>query len=136
MKTETREVKQLVEVYISDDGIEFDNEEECRGYEMECLEKTLSFYDQEFDPCGLDACVYAVLKTQEDVDALIRLCAYEGIHVPGLRRDKPGIYMYTYRFGKDEWVNISEIVDRLRGERVPSDECGIKHCPFDEERGW
>ena len=136
MKTETREVKQVVKIYIADDGKEFTTEDECHEHEMACLEKTLPLYNEHFYRVGFDSCVYAVLNTPGDVDALSRICAYEGVHVPGLRRDKPGIYMYTARFGKDEWVNISEIVEKLREERVSSDECGIKHCPFDEERGW
>lgn len=115
MKIETREVRETITVYIADDGNQFLTKEYCEEHEMKCLEETLSFYDHKFDKSDLESCTYMWLKNEEDIQKALELCGYHGITVRGFDEDaKPGVYMFTYNRGKDEWFNISEPVDRIR----------------------
>lgn len=107
MRTETREVLVEQEVYIAEDGKEFDNEDDCHSHEMTIMERELKLYNTKFQRSNLDRCWYAVLENEDDVKRFIELCNYDGITLQGIT--KPGVYMYNDR----QWVPISELCDTL-----------------------
>lgn len=114
MKTEIRKVTVEQEVYIADDGTEFEDEDDCRSYEFELIEQSLEMYDHTFEKCyNFDECFYARLNTPEDVRKFIELCGWNDITKKGVR--KPGVYMYGDR--DDTWINISEIISALDKEK-------------------
>lgn len=111
MKVETRKVTVEKYIYIANDGKEFYDESACEIYEMNLVEKTIEFYDSDFEKSDLESCTYVVLKTPEEIEALKDLCRYYGISNKGIS-EKTGIYMYYDR--GDTWKNISYAVDRIR----------------------
>lgn len=114
MKKETRKVTVEQEVYIAEDGKEFDDEDDCLSHERDLLEEKLEFYKRDLTNGTLENCSYVYVKSAEDVANLLTLCDMDGIAISGLS-NKPGVYMYSNR--GDYWINISEVVDTItRGE--------------------
>jgi hypothetical protein len=113
MKCEIREVTRYQDVYISIDGTEFLDKDECERHESYLLESSIEFYDSEFNRTDLDNCVFANLDTDERVNAMLALLKYVGFQSYGI--DGVGIYMYKYE-SKDKWINISEAVKKIKGE--------------------
>lgn len=112
MKTKTKLVTVEQEIYIAEDGKEFDDQDDCLSHERDLREETLEFYDYNFMPSNLENCTYVKTVTQEDVNNLLYLCHIDGISHDGIT-DKPGIYMYMLH--PDEWVNITEAVAIIYG---------------------
>ena len=111
MRTEYKEITIKQEVYISDDGKEFMDEDECRDYEYDLVKKQFECYD---DNCKKVRDPYdAVIVNLATEDMVKKFkwwsdeveCTAEGI-------DKPGIYMYSCG---DTWVNLDEIISKIRG---------------------
>lgn len=111
MKLEIRKVTVEKAIYIAKDGKEFYDESTCEAHEIELIEKTIEFYDSDFEKSDLESCTYVVLKTSDEIEALKDLCRYFGISHKGIT-EKTGIYMYVDR--GDTWKNISYAVDRIR----------------------
>lgn len=111
MKAEKRKVTVERFIYIAKDGREFDDESACEAYEIELTEKTIKFYDSNFEKSDIESCTYVELNTAEEIETLKDLCRYFGISHKGIT-DKTGIYMYIDR--GDAWKNISAAVDRIR----------------------
>lgn len=111
MKIETRQVTIEKEIYIANDGREFDEETNCKEYEAGLIEAAIEFYDRDLERSDLGSCTYVIVKTPDEIEALIDLCRYHDISHKGIS-EKTGIYMYVDR--RDMWTNISDTVDRLR----------------------
>lgn len=113
MKTETRKVTVEQEVYIANDGQEFDNEDDCLSHERDLLEEKLEFYGFDLWESDFENCVYVKTTTKEDVQNLITLAEMEGVTLKGIEVDEPGIYMYESR--SDGWTNITKVIDIING---------------------
>lgn len=115
MKTEIRKVTVEKEVYIADDGMEFEDEYDCEAYEMRLIGKRLKMYDYKFEKsCSAGDCYYVKLDTNKEVDWFIALCRYEGIASKGI--NGPGTYQYvegTYGRSKEAWVDLNDIISKL-----------------------
>lgn len=113
MRTETREVTVEKEIYIAEDGTEFDDKDECEEYEMQYAEEALKLYDDNGAPCeNLDSCVYANLDTWVAVETLLNVCKYYGIDTSGIK--EPGLYTCVYGIGNNSWCNLSEMIRRIK----------------------
>ena len=111
MKTETRKVLVDQCVYIAVDGTEFDDEDECAHYEHLLKQKALEMYDENFERCDcIDDCYYAKLNSPEEVQMLIDVLNYETYCIDEAPVN-PGIYMWR----DGDWVNLTEIVEKLGG---------------------
>lgn len=118
MKTVTKKITVKKEVYIADDGSEFDDIDECEAYEMRQTGKSLKMYSYSRVPCELvENCWYVKLDTQDEILSFINLCKFDGVSHRGV--NEPGVYMYTeggYGNGNNAWTNISEIVEHIESE--------------------
>jgi hypothetical protein len=118
MKTSTKTITIEKEIYIAEDGTEFDDRDDCEAYEYRLIGKRLKMYTYGFSPCqSVENCCYARLDTWADVQAFIDLCTYDGISTRGIT--DPGLYMYSegrYGFGNEAWVNITGILKNLESE--------------------
>lgn len=115
MKVKTKKIIIEQEVYIADDGKEFDDEDDCRGYEMSLVAARLIMYTHKrVRTNSVTNCWYAKLDTDEDVSSFINLCEFDGVSHKGI--DKAGLYMYTeggYGYGNEAWTNLSEIINSI-----------------------
>ena len=109
MKVETRKVTVEQNVYIAEDGKEFDDKDECENYEFRLIEKSLKFYTRKFEECDLESCTYVYLRTDDEVLKLIRLCDLDGITTECL--DSVGTYVYDNHI--DRWINMSAAIARI-----------------------
>lgn len=109
MKIETRKVLVEQEVYIASDGTEFDDESECEAYELQIVEKQMLFFDSKFKRTTVRHCMYAVLRTDEEVKQIKRMCELWRFVDKGL--DKTGVYYWA-----DCWINLSEIMENIERE--------------------
>lgn len=110
MKHEKREVVAVKDVYIADDGMEFDKYNDCVRYEVESLEKKLSLYDKRMKPCGMDSSYVVHIRNNDDMRAFVTVAKYYDDHIKGIIG--PGVYYYDGWL--EEWLCISDIVDELR----------------------
>lgn len=111
MRIETRQVTVEQEVYIAEDGAEFDDEDDCEAYENALVGQRLKMYDYNEMPCdSLGECWYVKLDTQEEINSFMTLCDYMGVHRSGIK--EPGVYMYTEGTGCT-WTNISEVIKSI-----------------------
>lgn len=117
MKIETRKVMIEQDVYIAEDGTEFEDQDDCEAYETRLIGKRLKMYTHSHIRTDrTEHCWYAKLDTQEEANDFITLCKFEGITALGVQG--PGVYMYTegtYGNGKDAWTNLSVLVDIING---------------------
>ena len=115
VRTETRQVVVEQEVYIADDGTEFDDEDDCKGYEIRLAGQKLKMYDYTGKAgASIDYCQYVKLTTERDVEAFIEVCKFDGISYRGI--EQPGVYTYvegSYGRGNVAWVNISKIMESI-----------------------
>ena len=118
MKTSTKTITVEKEIYIAEDGTEFDDRDDCEAYEYRLIGKSLKMYKYDFSPCqSVEDCCYVKLGIWADVQAFIDLCEYDGISHRGIT--VPGLYMYTegrWGAGNDAWTNISEIIRHFDSE--------------------
>lgn len=118
MKTSTKTITIEKEIYIAEDGTEFDDQDDCEAYENRLVGKRLKMYSYNYLPCeSVDECCYAKLNTLEDVQAFVGLCEYIGVSYRGII--EPGLYMYTegrWGAGNNAWTNISEIFKHFESE--------------------
>lgn len=93
------------EVYVADDGTEFEWSDACLDYEMTKKEDSMEFYDYDYNRIDFDGFVYVNIKNQQDMDCFCELCDYYGLnlkkHVTG-----PGVWMCDH----NGMINISEAV--------------------------
>ena len=108
MKTIKKKVTVTKEIYVADDGKEFEDVTDCESYEMSLLENSIEMYDFKLNKSNLDNCIYIKLPTVESVKMLIDLCLYTGISCKGV--NTPGLYMFDNKYG---WINISDIFEKL-----------------------
>lgn len=111
MKIETRKVTVEQEVYIANDGQEFDNEDDCLSHERDLLKECIDFYDDELEDSDIHNCRYVKLDTPKSVRSLILICKLEGYPSQGLDEHKLGVYMYTDRL--DRWIYLMGLIDQL-----------------------
>lgn len=117
MKTETKEITVSRTVYIADDGREFVDRDDCEGYEMKLLEKSIACYNDKFEKTSFETCTYVVLVTDQDVENIELVCEYFGYCAEGF--DGPGLYMYYDGYSKNEhWINLDEVISHIRGGQV------------------
>lgn len=113
MRTEYKEITIKQEIYIADDGKEFIDEGDCIDYEFMILGQQIECYDADGtkinDP---ERCSAVNLQTEDDVKRFIQWSDLCGCTTDGI--DKPGIYVYGCG---DEWVNIDDLISRIRGEK-------------------
>lgn len=117
MREETRQVIVEQTVFVANDGKEFDDEDDCKAYEVNCSAKNLEMYNySNVKTDNIDNCWYVKLSTTSDITTFIEFCKYEGVSHRGI--DAPGVYMYTegnYGGGNYAWTDISKIVERFAG---------------------
>lgn len=113
VRIEQREVTTTETVYIANDGMEFRDEDECEGYEMLIVEKSLRFYTHDFKRGTLDNCSYVNLVTEQDVNSIKVLCLYHGISSKDI--DEPGVYWYNDR--RNCWLNLTEVMNNINAEK-------------------
>lgn len=112
MKIEMREVKVMQEMYIADDGKEFDDYDECMDYESGLRMSQIKMYDfNRNTTMFVSMCEYVNLVTESDVDAFIYKCRLSGINTVGL--DKPALYMWEGICGT--WINLDQVMVDIRG---------------------
>ena len=115
MKTEIRKITVEQEVYIAEDGKEFEDADECEGYEMSILANRLDMYTHRcVKTNSVTNCWYVKLNTEDEASMFKRLCDFDGVSCKGI--DKVGTYMYTeggYGYGNEAWTNLSEIIKSL-----------------------
>lgn len=115
MKTEIRKVIVEREFYIAEDGKEFDDADECEGYEVSLLAKHLDMYTRKcVKTNSVTNCWYVKLNTEDEVSMFIRLCDFDGVSHKGITNI--GAYMYTegvYGCGNEAWTNLSEAFKSL-----------------------
>lgn len=112
MRTEFKKITVEREVYIADDGTEFEDEDDCQGYEFNLKLKKFTMYGQKLNETdSLDYATYVYLGTKELVDEYAALCKYYGITFLGL--NEPGLYMYTEWMGC-RWSNITDVVEKFK----------------------
>lgn len=113
MKTELREITIQRPVFIADDGTEFDSENACGAYEIDCLEKTLKCYEEDYTESNIESCSFVDLTTDEDVETFKTVCDFHGVVSDGV--DKPGLYMFDDTYRDSTWVNLDEVISNIRG---------------------
>ena len=114
MRVEKREVTKFEEVFIADDGTEFENEYDCIEYDVTLKEKSFKMLYSDFDICTeFDGCKYVILETLDQVKEFVKVCKYYGVSYEGLDANLPGIYMYTDERRGDTWLNLSVLIDRI-----------------------
>lgn len=117
MKVETRKITVEEEVYIAEDGTEFDDREECETHELLAKGEKLSMVDYRgFETPNIDECWAVNLRNFVETVIFLDLCKYSDISSKGV--DGPGVYIYTegtYGSGNDAWTNISTIIEALNG---------------------
>lgn len=117
MTIDTRKVLVEKDVYIAEDGTEFDDADDCEAYETRLIGKRLNLYTQShMRTDNIENCWYAKLDTPEEASDFITLCKFDGITALGVKG--PGLYMYTegtYGHGKDAWTNLLEIIEKFNG---------------------
>lgn len=115
MKISTKKITVEQEIYIADDGTQFDDIDECEAYEMRLEGERLDMYTYEYVRTSvINDCWYAKLDTNEEVSAFINLCKFDGVSSEGI--EKVGLYMYTeggYGRSKEAWTNLSEVIKRI-----------------------
>lgn len=117
MRVETRKVIIKEEVYIAEDGTEFDDKEECETHELLKKGEELLMIDYRgYDTDNLDDCWAVNLRSLSEVKTFVDLCKYSDISSKGV--DGTGMYIYTegtYGGRNNAWTNISQIVKDLNG---------------------
>lgn len=115
MKTDIRKVTIEQEVYIAEDGAEFDDANDCECYEARLVGKRLKMYTSRYVKTDTVENRYLVkLDSWTDAKDFIELCRFDGINSKGIAG--PGVYLYiegTYSGGKEAWTNISEIISKV-----------------------
>ena len=123
MKIETRKITVEQEVYIAEDGKEFDNEDECRSYEHQLIGRRLAMYSYqcaEID--SVTCCRYVKLDTPDQVAEFMVLCIDGRVSIRGI--EEPGVYIYTegtYGDSKTAWINMSKVIDIMNGGKQNAD---------------
>ena len=116
MKVEIKKITVEQEVYISEDGKEFDSSDDCEAYEYRLIGKKLKMYTHLGKPTNtVEDCLYVNLDSSESISSFVNLCKFDGISYNGI--DKQGVYLYTegrYGDGHTAWTNISEIVKSVK----------------------
>lgn len=122
MRTETRQVIVEEEVYIADDGTEFDSPEDCEAHEIRSLAERLKMYNYSgIATDDIDECWYVKLDTFVAAENFIEVCKYDGVSFKGI--DGPGVYVYTegsYGRGTVAWTNITKIIEHIESEDIVS----------------
>lgn len=113
MKIETREVTVTKNVYIAADGREFDNDVDCEDYEFKLLENSLLCYDCEYDRTTIERSTFVNLVTDDDVRNFKIASGIVDSSVDGI--SGPGLYMYVDDYTLGRWVNLDEVISRIRG---------------------
>lgn len=113
MRTETKSITVERPVYIAEDGREFADRDDCVAYEMDLLVKDIRFYDTDFNKSNADSCLYIDLVTWTDVGNCQKVFDYLGISTKGI--GEPGLYMYTDEYPVRDWVNLDDIIFKIRG---------------------
>lgn len=109
IKTITKVVE--TEIYVAEDGTEFDSGEACADYEITKMEESMELYDYDFDKSDFDGFVYANIRNQTEVEYFHELCRYYGVRFKnGITG--PGIWLYA----DNDFINIGEAVDFMRNK--------------------
>lgn len=115
MREETRQILVEEEVYIADDGREFEDEDSCIAYEACIKLRKLKLLDSNFNPCdSIDDCWYVHLRTAEDVRSFIEACDYYEWSHSGIKG--PGVYYYIYGQtpNGDAWLNLDKAIEYVK----------------------
>lgn len=117
MRVETRKVTIEEEVYIAEDGTEFDDREDCEAHEILEKGRELPMIDYRgYETESIDECWAVNLRSLSEVKAFVDVCKYSDISSRGVTG--PGMYIYTegtYGARNNAWTNISEIINTLNG---------------------
>lgn len=115
MREKTKKIIIEKIVYISDDGKEFEDYDDCEAYEMSLEANRLNMYTHKYVRTNsVTNCWYVKLNTEKEVSTFINLCKFDGISHKGI--ENVGLYMYTeggYGYGNEAWTNLSEIINSL-----------------------
>lgn len=115
MKISKKKITVEQEIYIADDGTQFDDIDECEAHEMRLAGKRLNMYTYEYArTSSVNDCLYVKLNTEEEVSTFINLCKFDGVSPKGI--EKVGLYMYTeggYGRCNEAWTNLTEVIKRI-----------------------
>lgn len=118
MRTEYKEITIKQEVYISDDGKEFIDEDECLDHEFKVLGQQIECYN--YDCTKVDNpedCSVVNLRTEDDFKRFVHWSDICGSTTDGI--DKPGLYVYGC---SDEWINVGELISKIgESERMATE---------------
>lgn len=112
-------------VYIAFDGEEFDNEYDCREYELNTKLKDIGddllLYDkngkkiEKIDNQLLAESInYIVVKSEKAYEYFVEQMDYFGLNYPDYYNSP--ICSYYYDYDEDEWINIEDRVQCLQLE--------------------
>lgn len=113
MKAELREITHTIEVYISDDGVVFDNPSDCEQYELTKIARSLRMYDSNGDRTNdEEEAILFESRSKDDNLGFMRLCEYSGIRCNGIEEDQIGLYVYIETV--DSYVFMPELLEKIR----------------------
>lgn len=113
MRIESKEVTVVKNIYISDDGKEFHDRDDCLHHEFVIRKKAIKDYcfDIHGNKTTIDDCLVAYLPDDKAVEAFISVSDTCGLSFNGI--DKPGFYIYSDY--TNDWLNVDEVIDRIKG---------------------
>ena len=97
-----------VKGYFADDGKFFTDEEQCRDYEMNQLERKLFniCLDLNFEKTEyIDDILYFMPKTKKDIKNFLEVNEYYGYTADGITLDSP-ITIYKYDNERNEYIDL------------------------------
>ena len=98
-------------VYIAFDGEEFDNEYDCREYELSENGKKIEKIDNQLLAESID---YIVVKSEKAYEYFVEQMDYFGLNYPDYYNSP--ICSYYYDYDENEWINIEDRVQCLQLE--------------------
>ena len=109
-----------VEYWLADDGTRFEDEDECKSYEMmppndvvdglKLLDRYLcemTLKSDEFWGTFADRIMYVKISNQAALDWLKKLSEFTGVSLPG----KIGTFFYDPKY--DRWICTEDLLDNL-----------------------
>lgn len=106
MRTETRKVTVEQEVYIAEDGKEFDNDGDCECYEARLAGKRLKMYTHKYTKTDtVEDCYLVKLNSWVDAEDFIKLCRLDGFSA--------NIYKSRKNHKLDEWHVFCDWIEGL-----------------------
>lgn len=103
--------------YIANDGTEFDNEFDCKEYEIGRSSDSLVLLDINYKPLDIadyEDAIYVIIRDEKAIKVLKKVCKEQGFFCSpwdydGCKEEKCGIYVYN---GEDD--KFYNLEDRIK----------------------